>query len=428
MSTELTVSGSAPLAFMPTTLEQALVFSEQMSKAQLLPMHLRGKPADCLRVVMQAARWQMDPFSVADKTSVIKDKLMYEGQLVSAVVNARGNLSKRLNYHFDGTANNRVLTVRGTIKGEDEPRDITLTFQQAVSINQNGQMQKNPEQQMTYIGARLWARRHMPELMLGVYSDDEMPDGDDDEPKNVTTEGGTAERPAPPARQNRRGGASAAKSDASTADSAAASDAKVADPKFGGPTTDAEIVDATAEQGAEAAERDAALKADEERKATLAASEKAKADAAALASKLAADKARADVTVQSPEVMPGVSFEGYHGKGWDHPLSGTVKSVTVAVVPGSTPPKVYAKVEVDTGREVLPISTYEGVQIVDSKPMATLTALAPGGIIQFTVKPQFNLAKDPATKKTIPGSPDRTRAPVLMARNITEVLGDELPA
>lgn len=204
----------------PTTFEQCVAFSERMSEAKLLPAHLRGSPADCLRVVLQAARWEMDPFSVADKTSLISGKLMYEGQLVSAVVNARGNLSSRLNYDFKGEGKNRVLTVRGTLKGEDAPREIELTHEQACRINKNGQMNQNPDQQMCYIGARIWARRHMPELMLGVYTPDEMPD--DGEPVNVTGTGeptaSAPERPAPKPRAAK--GAAAAKAESQPDNSA----------------------------------------------------------------------------------------------------------------------------------------------------------------------------------------------------------------
>lgn len=181
-------------------MDQALAFAKQMSEARLLPAHLQKSPADCLRVVLQAARWQMDPFAVADKTSIIQNKLMYEGQLVSAVVNARGNLSKRLEYKYTGEGDARVLTVSGTIRGENEARSIELPFSLAKRINKNGQMQLNPDQQAAYIGARIWARRHMPELMLGVYTPDEIDETDSGDPKNVTPEAETAAqtRPEPP--------------------------------------------------------------------------------------------------------------------------------------------------------------------------------------------------------------------------------------
>ncbi len=177
MSSELAIhQAQSPSLFNIATLIEANDFSLQMSKAKLIPAHLQGSPSDCLRVVMQAAKWGMDPFAVADKTSVISGKLMYEGQLVAAVINTRANLSKRLSYTFSGTGAQRSLVVAGTLRGETEPLTIDLSYSQACAINKNGQMQKNPDQQMCYIGARIWARRHMPELMLGVTSADEIPE------------------------------------------------------------------------------------------------------------------------------------------------------------------------------------------------------------------------------------------------------------
>lgn len=223
----------------PSTMDGALSFSAQMAKANLIPAHLKGSPSDCLRVVLQAARWQMDPFAVADKTSVISGKLMYEGQLVSAVVNSRGKLSKKLTYAFDGEGDKRKLTVAGTIQGETEARTIELEASLAKKINKNGQMQTNPDQQMCYIGARLWARRHTPELMLGVYTPDEVSEED---PLNVTppSDAPVAERTDPAKLRRGRQGASAAKEQAidipatTTAETPAAAPAaepaKVAEP------------------------------------------------------------------------------------------------------------------------------------------------------------------------------------------------------
>jgi len=204
MSTDNQLAIQQAPMFGLSTLEEAVNFAGQMAKANLLPAHLKGSPADCLRVVMQAARWQMDPFSVADKTSVINNKLMYQGQLVSAVANARGNLSKRLDYQFEGEGEKRVLTVSGTLKGETEPRTIELDVPMARRINKNGQMNQNPDQQMCYIGARMWARRHTSELMLGVYTPDEIDPDQPEQPENVTPPTARPE-PAPRAKRGAAG-------------------------------------------------------------------------------------------------------------------------------------------------------------------------------------------------------------------------------
>jgi len=71
-------------ALVPTTITEAVTLAEVMSKASLVPDHLRNKPGDCLLVVMQAQRWGMDPVSVAQCTSVVRGKLCYEGNLAAA--------------------------------------------------------------------------------------------------------------------------------------------------------------------------------------------------------------------------------------------------------------------------------------------------------------------------------------------------------
>lgn len=201
--TQLAIVSPDPMV--PTTLQSCIDFANIMAKGNLIPAHLKN-PADCLRVVIQASKWQLDPFAVADKTSLINGKLMHEGQLVMGVINSRANLSERLRYDYKGEGDARVLTVTGKIKGESEPRSIELPFSLAKRINKNGQMGINPDQQAAYIGARLWARRHMPELMMGIYTPDETPD----EPINVTPGADPANRDEPPAKETAATGAAAA--------------------------------------------------------------------------------------------------------------------------------------------------------------------------------------------------------------------------
>lgn len=171
-------------SLVPANLGEAMRLAELMSKASLVPQHLQGKPADCFLVVEQSQRWGMSPFAVAQCTSSIRGKLMFEGKLVAAVINAQGGLSKRLAYTYEGDGNERRVTVSGTLKGETEPRTVEVSLKDART--ENGSWKSQPDQQLAYHGARVWARRHMPELMLGVYSPEEF-----DEPRPQVA-------PAPP--------------------------------------------------------------------------------------------------------------------------------------------------------------------------------------------------------------------------------------
>ena len=171
----------------PDSLDGAFRLADAMSAAKLVPGHLQGKPSDCLLVIEQALRWGMSPFAVAQETSVIQGKLMYSGKLTAAVVNGLGNISKRLSYRYDGTGDNRSVTVSAQFQGESEPREIRVELREAKTANKFWVTQT--DQQLSYYGARKWARLHAPDLMLGIYSPEEF------EPDDMPQK----RKPAPPA-------------------------------------------------------------------------------------------------------------------------------------------------------------------------------------------------------------------------------------
>src|SRR3990167_10434857 len=160
-----------------------------MAKANLVPTHFKDSPSDCLMVVEQAHRWQMSPFAVAAKTYSVGGRLAYEGQLVAAVVNTRSGLEGHLDYEFawgqpdeKGKPRNNTLSVKviGKFVNEAAPREVTVHWSQGKAMAKGAadKWDSQPEQQLSYFAARVWARRHCPEVLLGVQTADEASDGD----------------------------------------------------------------------------------------------------------------------------------------------------------------------------------------------------------------------------------------------------------
>ena len=81
MSDLVTAAGAN--ALMPRDMDQAIRMAKAMSSTKLVPKHLRDDPGACLMIVEQAARWNMSPFAVAQCTSLIGEKLMYEGKIIA---------------------------------------------------------------------------------------------------------------------------------------------------------------------------------------------------------------------------------------------------------------------------------------------------------------------------------------------------------
>ncbi len=170
-----------------------------MATCSLVPDALKNKVADCFLVVNQARNWNMDPFSVAQCTSIVKGKLCFEGKLVAAAIASDPGLVGPLNYEFDGEGDNRTVTVIGRLKGETKDRTVNGTVK-AWRTN-NDQWKNDPDQMLVYRGSRQWARRHKPDRLLGVYAPDEFDDDAGEKwprraPRDVTPS--AAPPPAPP--------------------------------------------------------------------------------------------------------------------------------------------------------------------------------------------------------------------------------------
>lgn len=182
---QLVVHDDGPTAYLFDTarFEHMYRIASAMARATLIPDHLcidRAKQplkfeqvaANCMLIVNQSVRWGLDPFAVAPETYVVGGKLGFQGKLVAAVVNSRAGLTKRLSYTFSGAGADLTVTVSGTLAGEKEPRTITLSVKQAKTDNK--MWTTDPEQKLCYTGATKWARRHCPEIMLGVLTDDDL--------------------------------------------------------------------------------------------------------------------------------------------------------------------------------------------------------------------------------------------------------------
>jgi hypothetical protein len=192
----------------PTKLQALVTFAELMSKSSVtVPKHFQGKPADCLAICMQSTQWGMNPFAVAQKTHVTQGgALGYEAQLINAAVIGSGRLVGRPDFEFIGDWNKilgRVeerksdsggkyyvaawpkadenglgVIVSALIAGEAEPRKVQIMMSQAYP-RFSTQWATDPQQQITYLAVRKFARRYLPEVILGVYTKDELMDADE---------------------------------------------------------------------------------------------------------------------------------------------------------------------------------------------------------------------------------------------------------
>lgn len=184
--------------------------SKALMNSSILNPTIRGSsPEQCFSNLMLifdlSDRWKLPAVSIAQGISIVHDKIVYEGKLITAMLQA--SLGVHLQYWWTGergTPDYRIY-VSDRPFAELAPADATPA-EQMNAINtllrpgvqipgwrlvdgsvgdwrtfQKDQRTPNPawtgtasQNQLSYRGAREWARRYESAQMLGVYGDDEM--------------------------------------------------------------------------------------------------------------------------------------------------------------------------------------------------------------------------------------------------------------
>lgn len=159
--------------------------AERMATSKITtPKHLQGNEGDCMAIIMQAMQWGMNPYAVAQKTHLVNGTLGYEAQLVNAVITARAPVKERLHFEWygdwskvngkDDKSPTLGVRVSATLRGENAPRVIDISMAQVGPVRNSPLWAADPRQQIAYLATKRWARLYCPDVILGVYTPDEV--------------------------------------------------------------------------------------------------------------------------------------------------------------------------------------------------------------------------------------------------------------
>jgi len=163
----------------------------------MVPSFMRDQPGVCFGIVWKALHWGMDPFAVAGMSYEVENgrtkerTVAFMSQLIHAVVEARAPIKGRLQVRYEGEGDDRVCIVGGTFHGEDAPREHRSPrlgdrrpktqvkqgkFGEYETTPGSPLWQTKPDVQLFYDTSRDWARIYCPDVLLGVYTKEEMAD------------------------------------------------------------------------------------------------------------------------------------------------------------------------------------------------------------------------------------------------------------
>lgn len=163
------------MMFNPGAMNSLLAFADMMAKSSVtVPDHLKGKPADCMAIAMQAMQWGMNPFAVAQKTHIVSGRLGYEAQLVNAVVQQSNAIRGAFSYEYRGDGPAMECRVGAVLRGEESVTWGEWLKSSDVTTKNSPLWKVNPKQQLGYLQVKNWSRLYCPGAILGVYTPDEL--------------------------------------------------------------------------------------------------------------------------------------------------------------------------------------------------------------------------------------------------------------
>lgn len=154
---------------------EIMEFAKMMAVSRAaVPVIFRENPGACLAVCIKAHHLGFEPFSFASKCYFVNEQLAYEAQLINAIIIRRAPFTKRPTLTYEGAGVTRKCIVTLHFKEPDGDMVYESPEIKSITTKNSPLWTSDPDQQLAYYSVRAAARRYCPDVILGMYDQDEM--------------------------------------------------------------------------------------------------------------------------------------------------------------------------------------------------------------------------------------------------------------
>jgi hypothetical protein len=162
--------------------EHAYRVANVLASSTMIPKHFQGQPGNCLIALNLAARLKVDPMLVMWKMPIVHDKPGMEGQLVIALVNAMKPFKTGVRFDIQGSDDKpeSMSCLAWAITKDGDRIEYPLTWSAARKVgnaSKNDNWIKIPRLMLMYRSATYLVRGFAPEVLMGLYTKEELDDG-----------------------------------------------------------------------------------------------------------------------------------------------------------------------------------------------------------------------------------------------------------
>jgi hypothetical protein len=165
--------------FDPAKFDHCQRVATMLSKSNIVPEHFQNNVANCFIALQMATRMGMEPLAFMQKSFVLKGKPGIEAQIGIAALNNSGLIKGRISYDLSGEGQNRKCTASVVDASTGERFEFSITVGQATSVgaaSTNPNWKALPDLMLRYRSATYLIRTHYPDVLMGLYTKDELED------------------------------------------------------------------------------------------------------------------------------------------------------------------------------------------------------------------------------------------------------------
>lgn len=185
MSSELTILDPKAPAYAPVETERGDLMWDPSARndgwrlammlaagGELVPQHFRGKPADIFVVLATAKRLKLDPMTALRATFVVHGQPGFKTEFLVALAGAAGR-----SVRWEPTKQGPPMSVTAYFAEEPTARiTVDMALAQAEGWTKNSKYKTMPEHMLRWRSAAWLVRTHMPHLLFGLQTVEEIED------------------------------------------------------------------------------------------------------------------------------------------------------------------------------------------------------------------------------------------------------------
>jgi len=163
-----------------STFELAVRMADAFSKSTIVPRDYQGNPANCLIALEMATRIGTAPMMVMQNLYIVNGRPAWSSQFIIAMINNSRKYKTEIQYDIKGSGDSLECTAYAIDHKGNKVSGPKITMQMAKDegwLGRSGsKWQTMPEVMIRYRAVSFFGRLNCPDLIMGIYSADEVID------------------------------------------------------------------------------------------------------------------------------------------------------------------------------------------------------------------------------------------------------------